>query len=214
MKSQNPWMGRAKGSAGGMTSSKVYDKNVLKAKAFEVNNPKTAAQQNQRTFFKEVSDLVNQLTEEQCRFLCPKAPKGMSRRNLLSKQLASYVTTSSGQKVVDIANVKTLGNAKEVDIKLDSIAVSNGTIYIDWVSDEGYLKQKINEYPSFVVMNKDKKQIIVLNSSDKISEDSTSFTAPSNWANDEDIYGLIFLTGATTPLTGFGTMGVIERPAR
>ena len=47
-KVQNPIIGRAKGSAGGMTFSKNYDKNVMRAKAFEVNNPNTQAQQTQR----------------------------------------------------------------------------------------------------------------------------------------------------------------------
>lgn len=214
MKTQNPWMGRAKGSAGNMTASKVFDKNVLKAKAFEVNNPNTAAQKNQRTFFKEVSDLVNQLTEEQCRFLCPKAPKGMSRRNFLSKQLASYVTTSSGQKVIDYLNIKTLGNAKEVEMAIDAIYLSYDKVNIDWVNDESYLSQKLSEYPTFAIINKSKKQIVLLNSNDKIEEATTSFAAPSGWSNGDELQGIILLTGATTPLTGFGTTAVSERPAR
>ena len=39
MKVQNPIIGRARGSAGGMTFCKNYDKNVARAKAFEVSNP-------------------------------------------------------------------------------------------------------------------------------------------------------------------------------
>ena len=207
-------MGRAKGSAGGMTASKVYDKNVLKAKAFEVNNPKTAAQQNQRTFFKEVSDLVNQLTEEQCRFLCPKAPKGMSRRNFLSKQLASYVTTSSGQKVVDLANVKTLGNAKEVEMNDISITIESNEITIDWDSTEGHFLD-VNKYClSFLIINTTKKQLMLANSDGTIGENITSIAKPQNWETTDNLTGFPFVVYTTTPLTGFGTMAAAERPMK
>lgn len=214
MKTQNPWMGRAKGSAGGITASKVYDKNVLKAKAFEVNNPNTAAQQNQRTFFKEVSNLVNQLTEEQCRFLCPKAPKGMSRRNFLSKQLASYVTTSSNQKVVDLANVTTLGNAKEANITSIEGTIDDNELMLYWDSSDEWGTKHENEYLTFFVINVSKKQVFMINSDQKIKDDNFSTSNFPEW-NDGDTLKVIPLsTGATTPLTGFGTMIAAERPKK
>lgn len=214
MKSQNPWMGRAKGSAGGMTASKVYDKNVLKAKAFEVNNPNTAAQQNQRTFFKEVSDLVSQLTVEQCRFLCPKAPKGMSRRNFLSKQLASYVTTSSNQKIVDLENVKTLGNAKEHELPIIGSGVDGGGISLSWEMTTEFYEKYGDTYPTFLLINKQQKQLQLVNSSDDWNSDNTLISAPSNWEEGADIFALPFIVLTKTPLTGFGTMVVSERPAK
>lgn len=89
MKTQNPLIGRSKGSAGGMTASKVYDKNVLRAKAFEVNNPNTQAQQNERNFFTQCQRINSTASEEMLRTLFPIKPKSMSRRNALMKQLMS-----------------------------------------------------------------------------------------------------------------------------
>ena len=79
MKTQNPWMGRMKGSAGSMTGCKVYDKNVMRAKAFEVNNPKTQAQQTERGFFAQLIAAVATLSDAQLRTLYPQKPKTKSR---------------------------------------------------------------------------------------------------------------------------------------
>ena len=87
MKIQSPWMGRIKGSAGNMTGCKVYDKNVMRAKAFEVTNPKTSAQQVRREFFSTSLKVSSSVSEEQLRSLFGQKPKAMSRRNELTKQL-------------------------------------------------------------------------------------------------------------------------------
>lgn len=114
MKTQNPWMGRVRGSAGNMTGCKVYDKNVLRAKAFEVSNPNTAAQQTQRAFFKEVADIVATVSEEELRSLFGIKPKAMSRRNALSKQVAEAYSIVDGQKVVDFSKLQAIGNGQKV----------------------------------------------------------------------------------------------------
>ena len=87
MKIQSPWMGRIKGSAGNMTGCKVYDKNVMRAKAFEVSNPNTSAQQVRREFFSTALKVASSVSEEQLRSLFGQKPKAMSRRNALTKQL-------------------------------------------------------------------------------------------------------------------------------
>lgn len=114
MKTQNPWMGRVRGSAGNMTGCKVYDKNVLRAKAFEVSNPDTAAQQTQRDFFKEVAAIVATVSEEEIRSLFGIKPKAMSRRNALSKQVAAAFSVDATGKHVDFSKLQAIGNGKKV----------------------------------------------------------------------------------------------------
>ena len=194
MKTQNPWMGRAKGSAGGMTASKVYDKNVLKAKAFEVNNPNTAAQQNQRTFFKEVSDLVNQLTDEQCRFLCPKAPKGMSRRNFLSKQLASSVTTSSGQKVVDLANLKTLGNAPQSKISSYDVSITSNSVSVGYEFEEEISTKYSDNYLYTLYFNVTQKKLILNGGNNVVDDSSDSIDKPEGWLTTDIVSAIGFIS--------------------
>ena len=115
MKTQNPWIGRVKGSAGNMTGCKVYDKNVLRAKAFEVNNPNTAAQQTQRDFIKQVSGIASTVTEEELRSLFGMKPKTMSRRNMLSKQIAASAAVVDGVKIVDFSKLNAIGNGMKVN---------------------------------------------------------------------------------------------------
>lgn len=115
MKTQNPWMGRARGSAGNMTSSKVYDKNVMRAKAFEVNNPKTAAQTAERNFFAECQSMTSQITEEQLRSLFSIKPKSKSRRNELLSQLLKAYQIVNGIKDFKAEELKAIGNGAKVN---------------------------------------------------------------------------------------------------
>ena len=114
MKTQNPWMGRARGSAGNMTSSKVYDKNVMRAKAFEVNNPKTAAQTNERNFFAEAQKVCQTVSEEQLHSLFGVKPKSKSRRNALLSQLLEAYSITNGVKDFDFSKLNSIGNGQKV----------------------------------------------------------------------------------------------------
>lgn len=113
MKTQNPWIGRMKGSAGSMTGCKVYDKNVMRAKAFEVSNPKTKAQQTERGFFAQLIAAVATLSDAQLRTLYPQKPKTKSRRNMLTTQLSSAFSVDGTTKSLDFANVQQFGNGAQ-----------------------------------------------------------------------------------------------------
>ncbi|MBO7182835.1 MAG: hypothetical protein J6V49_01735 [Bacteroidales bacterium] len=131
MKTQNPWIGRVKGSAGNMTGCKVYDKNVLRAKAFEVSNPNTASQQTQRNFFKQVSGIASTVSEEELRSLFGMKPKAMSRRNMLSKQIAAATAVVDGVKIVDFSKIEAIGNGAKVYspmIFVQKVSISKGNV--------------------------------------------------------------------------------------
>lgn len=102
-----------KGSAGSMTGCKVYDKNVMRAKAFEVSNPKTQAQQTERGFFAQLISAVATLSDAQLRTLYPQKPKTKSRRNMLSTQLSSAFSVDGKTKSLDFANVQQFGNGAQ-----------------------------------------------------------------------------------------------------
>ena len=115
MKIQSPWMGRVRGSAGSMTGAKVFDKNVLRAKAFEVNNPNTQAQQTERDFFRQVQQVVASVSEEELRSLFGVKPKSMSRRNALSKQVTAAFSVDGTTKSVDFSKLQAIGNGEKVN---------------------------------------------------------------------------------------------------
>lgn len=161
MKTQNPWMGRARGSAGNMTSSKVYDKNVMRAKAFEVNNPKTAAQTTERNFFAECQQLSQALSEEQLRSLFPNKPKSKSRRNSLLSQLLGNYAKSGSKKYFAFDDTISLGNGKRMNCRY-FFAVDSSDPITDYIPD---LVDDTN-YPSnatliLVGYNDDNKQLVL-----------------------------------------------------
>ena len=132
MKTQNPIIGRARGSAGGMTFCKNYDKNVARAKAFEVSNPNTPAQQIQRNFFKEASQISATISDEELRTLFPQKPKTMSRRNTLTKQIAAANSTVEGVKSVDFSKIERIGNGNQIPVAMYEIeAVANKTYTLE-----------------------------------------------------------------------------------
>ena len=150
MKGQFPWIGRSRGSAGGMTTCKNNDKNVMRAKAFEVTNPKTAAQVMQRNFFKQVQDVCASVTEEQLRSLFGIKPKTMTRHNALSKQIAAAYTIEDGVKSVDFSKLLAIGNGEKVNTPL--VEFINGTSTDSTPITQTMLNVAENKDPNLIIV--------------------------------------------------------------
>ena len=163
MKIQSPWMGRIKGSAGNMTGCKVYDKNVMRAKAFEVSNPNTQAQQTQRNFFSQVVDCCESVSEEQLRSLFGVKPKSMSRRNALTKQLSAAFTINGNNKSLDFTKIVGIGNGSKVTTPLgimqNGSLVQNKPITLDMFGDNA----DENTTAIFIMFDADTNTIKFLN---------------------------------------------------
>ena len=180
-------------------------------------NPKTAAQLQQRAFFKEVQDLVGQLSDEQLAFLYPNSVKGMSRRNLLTKQLSDYPIEREEGKHADLADIISLGNAPTADLPDVSIVASRSAVTISWNADNAWRSQHANEYPTICVFNVTQKKIFLVHSTVTVgASGSQSFSVESDafGIGSSEFNGFMLSTGATTAPRGFGTLGVINRPAR
>lgn len=217
MKIQSPWMGRIKGSAGNMTGCKVYDKNVMRAKAFEVSNPNTPAQQTQRKFFASLTDLCSDFSEAQLRTLFPAKPKTMSRRNAISKQIAQSNTMDGTAKVIDFSDIDTLGNASVMDFGTTTCEFSNGSINV--VLDNSVkanLQYAENDFIAAIV-NETKGAISLSTENGEVSDGTMIAAIPAGWETTDTIHAIPFITesknGAISTV-GFGTLGVITRPAR
>lgn len=214
MKTQNPLIGRMKGSAGGMTGSKVYDKNVLRAKAFEVNNPNTQAQQTQRGYFSQLTALVAKFTPDQLRTLFPSKPKAMSRRNALSKQLSSYYEIDGSTKAIDLSSLATIGNAptmvmgtttaaytaNKLTATLDNIVKNN-----DALSDNHFI---------VAFVNLTKQDIYIPAASALVSVGSLAVDLPTGWETTDTFHAIPLITNSLSAITSFGTIAVATRPER
>ena len=217
MKTQNPWMGRFKGSAGNMTGCKVYDKNVLRAKAFEVSNPNTPAQQNQRTYFKSLSGLVATFTDDELRSLFPQKPKSMSRRNALAKQLGTDTTTVDNQKVIDFDNIDTLGNARTMDFGTTTVLVVRDIVQVS-LDSSVINNTNINMFDFVVaIVNVNKGEIFLNSTCAAVELGTVEIALPSGWENTDTINAIPLVMdskGGAISTQGFGTLSVLTRPAR
>ena len=166
MKVQNPIIGRSRGSAGGMTFCKVYDKNVARAKAFEVANPKTAAQTTQRNYFKELSALVATLTNEELRTLFGQKPKALSRRNELSTQLAPANSTVDSVKSVDYSKIEAIGNGQKIGVAMyNTTSVQNAAYQLEETAETLGIPSDSTANLVMVIFNQTKNTIIIANTS-------------------------------------------------
>lgn len=217
MKIQSPWMGRIKGSAGNMTGCKVFNKNVMRAKAFDVSNPNTQAQQTQRNYFGSLTTLVGTFTEEQLRTLFPQKPKAMSRRNALSKQLAASYTIAGTTKSINYADINTIGNAPTMDFGTTTAVFENGYIVVTLdASVKAQTQYAENDFIAAVV-NDTKGAILLTTDCENVATAELNIKAPDTWKNTDTIHAIPLITeskGGKIALVGFGSMGVINRPAR
>ena len=69
-------------------------------------------QKMQQGYFKELVTLSMSLSNEDLEFIYPKRPKGMTRRNLLVKQLAEFAEFIGKSKTVDLDSLSTLATLR------------------------------------------------------------------------------------------------------
>ena len=205
-------MGRIKGSAGQMTGCKVYDKNVLRAKAFEVSNPNTPAQQTQRKFFADLTALCSDFSDELLRTLFPQKPKTMSRRNAITKQIAVCNTMSGSDKVIDYSAIDTLGNASVMDFGTTLVSFESSLLNVSLSDQVSQIASYANNYFFVAIINATKKEMIVPATFETVSAGGFSIDMPSGWLSADSIHAIPFITDAKTEPTGFGTMSVTKRP--
>ena len=210
-------LGGFKGKVGTVIGASWNGIAYMRGLPQSVKNPKTAAQQAQRAFFAEVQDLVSQLSYEQLHFLFPNPEQQMSRRNAMVKQLTALSIVEDGAKHVDLASLTTIGNAPEADLPGVTVTASRSNLTISWDKENAWRTAHADEYPTIFVANVTQKKIFLVHSSVTIGasgeQSFTSEFAAYGIGSDEYI-GFMLATGATTTPHGFGTMGVMTRPAR
>ena len=210
-------LGGFKGKVGTVIGASWNGIAYMRGLAQSVKNPQTEAQLKQRSFFKEVQDLVGQLSDEQLAFLFPNSVKGMSRRNLLTKQLSAYPIETEEGKHADLADIVSLGNAPTADLPDVSIVASRSAVTISWDADNDWRSQHADEYPTICVFNVTQKKIFLVHSTVTVgASGSQSFSLESDafGIGSSEFNGFMLSTGATTAPHFFGTLGVINRPAR
>ena len=210
-------LGGFKGKVGTVIGASWNGIAYMRGLAQSVKNPKTAGQTTQRGFFREVLDIVGQLSREQLAFLFPTAPSGMTRHNALVKQLTAVAAVDGDTKSVDLGNINSLGNAATADLPEVAIAATGENLTISWDGDSDFRAEHGDEFPTVFVANVTKKKVYLVNSTAALGNTGAqSFNVGlAAFGEATDTFsGFMMATGSKIALVGFGTMSVAKRPAR
>ena len=210
-------LGGFKGKVGTVIGASWNGIAYMKGLPQSQKDPKTAAQMAQRAFFKEIQDLVGQLSAEQQIFLIPSTPQGMTRRNMLVKQIAEDPVVTADSKSVNLAELATIGNAPTAALPKVNVTTSLSNLVISWDEENDWRTAHANEYPTIFVANVTQKKIFLVHSTVVIgASGEQAFNADiATYGEASDEFGGFMLsTGAVTAPHGYGTLSVATRPER
>ena len=209
-------LGGFKGKVGTVIGASWNGIAYMRGLAQSVKNPKTAAQLQQRAYFKDLQGLVGQLTDEQLQSLFPTVMRGMTRRNMLTRQLAAAAVVTDDVKAVDLAQMEGIGNGERIDSPMLESLVSeiDGSlaIYAEAAAAEAIGKPAEANFIA-VAYNVTKRKIGVFNTD--VTDPSLGVSVPvGNWAEEGDsvrFYLTYATSGENVYLRGFGSFIIKTR---
>ena len=209
-------LGGFKGKVGTVIGSSWNGIAYMRGLAQSVKNPKTAAQLQQRAYFKDLQSLVGQLTDEQLQSLFPTVMRGMTRRNMLTRQLAAAAVVTDDVKSVDLSLMEGIGNGERIDSPMLESLVSeiDGSlaIYAEAAAAEAIGKPAEANFIA-VAYNVTKRKISVFNTEE--TDPSLGVSVPvGNWAEEGDsvrFYLTYAASGENVYLRGFGSFIIKTR---
>ena len=181
-------LGGFKGKVGTVIGASWNGIAYMRGLAQSVKNPKTAAQLQQRAYFKDLQGLVGQLTDEQLQSLFPTVMRGMTRRNMLTRQLAAAAVVVDDVKSVDLSLMEGIGNGERIDSPMLE------TVIIE-LDDQLTIGAEVSEAEAIgkpaeanfiaVAYNVTKRKIGVFNTEE--TDPSLGVSVPvGNWAEEGD----------------------------
>ena len=212
-------LGGFKGKVGTVIGASWNGIAYMRGLAQSVKNPKTAAQLQQRAFFKDLQSLVSQLSDEQLASLFPTVMRGMTRRNMLTRQLAAAAAVTDDVKAVDLAQLEGIGNGERIDSPMleSMVTVTDDVldIYAEAAAAESIGKPAEANFIA-VAYNVTKRKIGIFNTD--VTDPSMGVSVPvDNWAEQGDTvrFYLTYATkGQNVYLRGFGSFIIKTRPEK
>jgi hypothetical protein len=212
-------LGGFKGKVGTVIGASWNGIAYMRGLAQSVKNPKTAAQLQQRAFFKDLQSLVSQLSDEQLASLFPQVNRGMTRRNMLTRQLATAAAVTDDVKAVDLAQLEGIGNGERIDSPMLETVITE-------LDDQLTIGAEVSEAEAIgkpaeanfiaVAYNITKRKIGVFNSN--VTDPSYGVDIPvGNWGEAGDsvrFYLTYAASGENVYLRGFGSFIIKTRPEK
>ena len=212
-------LGGFRGTVGTVVGSSWNGIAYMKGKPQSVRNPRTDDQVQQRNFFKDLQQLVAQLSDEQLASLFPTVTRGMTRRNMFTRQLAAAAAVTDDVKAVDLAQLEGIGNGERIDSPMleSMVSVTDGVldIYAEAAAAEAIGKPAEANFIA-VAYNITKHKIGVFNTN--VTDPGMGVSVPvGGWAEQGDTvrcYLTYATSGQNVYLRGFGSFIIKTRPEK
>ena len=209
-------LGGFKGKVGTVIGASWNGISYMKGRPQSVRNPRTEAQVQQRNFFKELQGLVSQLSDEQLISLFPSVNRGMTRRNMFTRQLAAAAAVVDDVKTVDLSTLEGIGNGERIDSPMLECLVTdtNGVLDIFAEPEVAVAIGKPAEANFIAVAyNITQKRIGIFNT--EVTDPSMGVEIPvGNWGEVGDsvrFYLTYAAKGENVYLRGFGSFIIKTR---
>jgi hypothetical protein len=212
-------LGGFKGKVGTVIGSSWNGIAYMKGLPQSVRNPRTDAQVQQRNFFKELQGLVSQLSDEQLASLFPSVTRGMTRRNMLTRQIAACADVVDDAKTVNLSLLEGIGNGERIDSPmLESVVTLTNDVKDFYAEPEAAEQIGKPAEANFIVVayNITQKRIGIFNTEE--TDPSMGVTVPvGSWAEVGDsvrFYLTYAAKGENVYLRGFGSFIIKTRPEK
>ena len=212
-------LGGFKGKVGTVIGASWNGISYMKGRPQSVRNPRTEAQVQQRNFFKELQGLVSQLSDEQLISLFPSVNRGMTRRNMFTRQLAAAAAVVDDVKTVDLSTLEGIGNGERIDSPMLECLVTDTNGVLD-IFAEPEVAEAIGKpaEANFIAVayNITQKRIGIFNT--EVTDPSMGVSVPvGNWGELGDsvrFYLTYAAKGENVYLRGFGSFIIKTRPEK
>jgi hypothetical protein len=209
-------LGGFKGKVGTVIGASWNGISYMKGRPQSVRNPRTEAQVQQRNFFKELQGLVSQLSDEQLISLFPSVNRGMTRRNMFTRQLAAAAAVVDDVKTVDLSTLEGIGNGERIDSPMLECLVTDTNGVLD-IFAEPEVAEAIGKpaEANFIAVayNITQKRIGIFNT--EVTDPSMGVEIPvGNWGEMGDsvrFYLTYAAKGENVYLRGFGSFIIKTR---
>ena len=209
-------LGGFKGKVGTVIGASWNGISYMKGRPQSVRNPRTEAQVQQRNFFKELQGLVSQLSDEQLISLFPSVNRGMTRRNMFTRQLAAAAAVVDDVKTVDLSTLEGIGNGERIDSPMLECLVTDTNGVLD-IFAEPEVAEAIGKpaEANFIAVayNITQKRIGIFNT--EVTDPSMGVEIPvGNWGEVGDsvrFYLTYAAKGENVYLRGFGSFIIKTR---
>lgn len=188
---QNPIIGRARNQAGGMIFSKMYDKNVIRAKPITVKNPKSPGQTKQREFIAALTAWAKQFSPDDLVMFFPRPIASRSRYSELQAQLSKGRDVSGANGTVDLDSVPSFGNGPKTLSGSVSTTVDSTDVTVDFSGLTANDDPQNTDSMTATLFNKTNGQIHIAKDAGTWSVKTIVIGLPGGWLDTDDVVGFV-----------------------